>query len=90
MSSINNMNVNVSEDRFNRIDFLIEQIGYRPLARRTGGDLSASHINRVLRGKSKTLVLETLKSIARAAQLPLDDVIFYVERQREYVRKVAA
>lgn len=76
-----------SEARFFEIEAIIEKIGYRPLARRTEGfvkpykTLSAPHVYRVLNGQCETLVLETLKSIARAANLTLEDVIFYVERQ---------
>ena len=73
------------EERFQNIDFVIrENIGYRPLARRA--NLSAGHVHRVLNGKIKSPVLVTLRKLSAASQIPLDDLIFYVERQMEFAR----
>ena len=79
-------NLLTPDERFARLDFILtDQLGSRPLARKAG--LSGSHVNRILHGKIKNLTVATATKIARAAQLPLDDVIFYVvERQREYER----
>jgi len=75
------------DDRFYNIDFVIDQIGYRPLARRA--NLSAGHVHRVLNGKIKSPVLGTLRKLSAASQISLDDLIFYVEKQMDLSRKNA-
>lgn len=76
-----------AEERFYGVERIIEQIGYRPLARYA--ELSAGHVHRVLNGKIKSPVLATLRKISKASQISLEDLIFYVERQMEYERKSA-
>jgi DNA-binding Xre family transcriptional regulator len=70
------------EERFWKVDFIIREIGYRPLARKA--NLSAGHVHKILNGKGKNVVVATLKKISAAAQLSFEDLYFYVERQREY------
>lgn len=77
-----------SEERIHGIYLVIERIGYRPLAR--DAVLSAGHVHRVLNGKIKQPTLGTLKKIAKVLHLTLEDVIFYVECQMEYVQKKKA
>lgn len=70
--------------RYQEIDAELFRLGYRHLARLSG--LSGPHVSRVLRAKSKTVTLETLKRIASAAKISLYDLVFYVEQRRENER----
>ena len=73
------------DERFWKIDFVIETIGYRPLARIA--ELSPGHVHKILNGKGKNVVLDKLKRLSHAAQIPFDDLLFYVEKQRELEQK---
>lgn len=73
------------EERFQDIDLAIDVFGYRPLAREA--KLSAGHVHRVLNGKIKEPMLGTLRKIADVLQLPVEDLLFYVECQMKYEQK---
>jgi transcriptional regulator with XRE-family HTH domain len=87
-SNKNHTDVVISDDeRFWNVDFVIESIGYRPLARIAS--LSPGHVHKILNGKGKNVVLDKLKRLSHAAQIPFDDLLFYVERRRDFEQKIA-